>query len=454
MRLKQQLGIFLLLLVPGANLGDQHAATDGCGRPVERQRDDAYHSREWLVPAHGIPSDRQSFCLSTMTGVSAAKLENHGQDFHGKFPGVSSYHVVGYKSANGSNITRVEMGLSPDAVVSVRESANGLALRVTSNLAMATPAAEPVTETPAKAVPAPVAAKAVSGRPVQVRNVSLARGKDGYNVEVLATGPVVPKVMKLTAPDRIVIDIPNSVPAAKREIAVNNKEIKSIRMSRYSLNPPATRVVVDLVNAHEYEVASAGSRLTVKLHNAAMASVPVTTVSQPGAAPQETVEAVPAPAVAQDAVVVAPTVTSHTATPAEIEQMKGVRTPSERAAEAAAHFATPTVDIPTTNANATIKPQPGLNLAMMQAQQPPAVPTQSGSGSCGGNKYNGEPISMNLKEVDLRDFFRLIHDISGLNVCVRSASQRLSDHCARRRSMGPGSADRVEEQPARLRTPG
>jgi len=33
-------------------------------------------------------------------------------------------------------------------------------------------------------------------------------------------------------------------------------------------------------------------------------------------------------------------------------------------------------------------------------------------------KYTGEPISVNLKDVDLRDFFRLIHEISGLNVVL------------------------------------
>src|SRR5665213_1749190 len=33
-------------------------------------------------------------------------------------------------------------------------------------------------------------------------------------------------------------------------------------------------------------------------------------------------------------------------------------------------------------------------------------------------KYTGDPISVNLKDVDLRDFFRLIHEISGLNVVV------------------------------------
>jgi type IV pilus assembly protein PilQ len=35
-----------------------------------------------------------------------------------------------------------------------------------------------------------------------------------------------------------------------------------------------------------------------------------------------------------------------------------------------------------------------------------------------GPKFTGEPISVNLKDVDLKDFFRLIHEISGLNVVL------------------------------------
>jgi type IV pilus assembly protein PilQ len=45
----------------------------------------------------------------------------------------------------------------------------------------------------------------------------------------------------------------------------------------------------------------------------------------------------------------------------------------------------------------------------VQAQQAPAIT---------GPKYTGEPISVNLKDVDLKDFFRLIHEISGLNVVL------------------------------------
>src|SRR5947209_4332707 len=127
----------------------------------------------------------ENLLLVDLTGVSAAKLENRTQDLRGKFPGVSSYHVVGYKGANGSSITRVEMALAPDAVVSVREATNTLALRVTSNAA-ATAEAAPAEE---KAeVSAPVAK--AGGRPAQVRSVSLSRAKDGFHVEIVASSAV------------------------------------------------------------------------------------------------------------------------------------------------------------------------------------------------------------------------------------------------------------------------
>jgi len=350
------------------------------------------------------PTD--NMLLVDLAGVSApAKLENRTQELRGKFPGVSSYRVVGYKDAKGTAITRVEMALAPDAVVSVREATNSLALRVTSAISPAAEAAAAPEKTETAAAAAPVAK--ANGRPIQVRNVSLSRSKDGFHVEIAASGPVTPKVMKLTAPDRIVVDIPNSVPAGKREIAVNNGEIKSIRMARYSLDPPTTRVVVDLVSAHEYEMAAAGNHLTLKLHEAAIATASPVKNEDVKLAPQ---------AVAQNALAAAPVAISE----AVIEQpaVKNPEpTPSERAAKAASHFSTPMPEIPATNANASMKAEPAINLAAMQVAAP-APAQQSGTGSCGGNKYNGDPISVNLKDVDLRDFFRLVHDISGLNVVL------------------------------------
>jgi type IV pilus assembly protein PilQ len=55
---------------------------------------------------------------------------------------------------------------------------------------------------------------------------------------------------------------------------------------------------------------------------------------------------------------------------------------------------------------------PAVNLAAEQRSQVGQQPVAAGP------KYTGEPISVNLKDVDLKDFFRLIHEISGLNVVL------------------------------------
>jgi len=68
--------------------------------------------------------------------------------------------------------------------------------------------------------------------------------------------------------------------------------------------------------------------------------------------------------------------------------------------------------------------RPDGNSAAQQAAQQAntAATTVAGtSAPAASAKYTGEPISVNLKDVDLRDFFRLIHEISGLNVVLDPA---------------------------------
>ena len=48
------------------------------------------------------------------------------------------------------------------------------------------------------------------------------------------------------------------------------------------------------------------------------------------------------------------------------------------------------------------------------------VPIGQTAETFSGPRYTGKHISLNLKEVDLKDFFRLIHEVSGLNVIVDS----------------------------------
>ncbi len=62
-------------------------------------------------------------------------------------------------------------------------------------------------------------------------------------------------------------------------------------------------------------------------------------------------------------------------------------------------------------AQITVKP------AVADASQPPVAQPVAAA----VKNYTGEAISVNLKDVDLKDFFRLIHEISGLNVVLDPA---------------------------------
>jgi type IV pilus secretin PilQ/predicted competence protein len=61
---------------------------------------------------------------------------------------------------------------------------------------------------------------------------------------------------------------------------------------------------------------------------------------------------------------------------------------------------------------------PANGPAAPEGQNPAPVTPPAGAPTSADKKYTGDPISVNLKDVDLKDFFRLIHEISGLNVVL------------------------------------
>src|ERR1019366_7614550 len=151
--------------------------------------------------------------------------------------------------------------------------------------------------------------------------------------------------------------------------------------------------------------------------------------SAASAAPKLALVSVPAAAV-PTAVTPAPVVAEKPAEkPAEfafVEPKYSVKDdkadpPAGKAEEAAGRFADKTAaELVASRANASMGQtagdapaiQPAVNLAAEQKAQLEQKPAEKGP------KYTGEPISVNLKDVDLKDFFRLIHEISGLNVVL------------------------------------
>jgi type IV pilus assembly protein PilQ len=289
-----------------------------------------------------------------------------------------------------------------------------------------------------------------AGQRNELQRVNVVRGADEIRVEMSARGAVTPKLSTADSPSRLIVDFPGTLMSSgKTHIAVGATDVKEVRIGTDGKNPPTTRVVIDLEHSCRYELnPSADGKFVLTLHtqNAVAqkeASVAPRTVAEASPAPSKiaspfgprvmevksttannsaapkvspavapATDAKPEATASNDFVMVEPTYSAKPANPAPVADES-----SDRAQEAAAKFADKTAAelLPVSvhaaqSSNTGI--QPAVNLAAEQRAQSGQQPTNAGP------KYTGEPISVNLKDVDLKDFFRLIHEISGLNVVL------------------------------------
>jgi type IV pilus secretin PilQ/predicted competence protein len=297
-----------------------------------------------------------------------------------------------------------------------------------------------------------------------LQKLEVASGHDGLQVEFKAKGAVTPKVSTLDSPARIVIDFPNTVMAtAQSHISVGRDGVKDVRIGMDGQARPTTRVVVDLAASCQHELvtgadgsfvlkingaknndAVVAQRPTVPAAKSAIASVTPNLVKASAPAvstPATTITPVATPAVAIDMPANTPANYAFVEPKFSVKEAKAddganskasantqasdkIDQPAAKAQAAADRFADKTAsELVATNANAALgqasgtgQPiQPAVNLAAEQKVQMEQKPAMNGA------KYTGEPISVNLKDVDLKDFFRLIHEISGLNVVLDPA---------------------------------
>ncbi len=279
-----------------------------------------------------------------------------------------------------------------------------------------------------------------------LQKVDVIRGNDGISVEITSRGQITPTVSTLESPTRVVVSLPNTVAVtAQNHLSVDSNGVKGVRIGTDGRTPPTTSVVIDLLSACTYELLpGSDGKVIIKLHaaNSAQTAKPTPaphavivptsmhrTALVPSAAPTQVAASTPAPvldqkpaqlaAPAHDFVFVEP---SYQAKPASQGSESAIAAPPAKVVEAAAKF----VDKPegsllpapsaamqqTSQAPNSTTMQPAVNLAAEQKIQSTQIV------SAPEPKYTGEPISVNLKDVDLKDFFRLIHEISGLNVVL------------------------------------
>jgi type IV pilus assembly protein PilQ len=266
---------------------------------------------------------------------------------------------------------------------------------------------------------------AAAQTPSQLDRVNVVRGTDDIRVEMSSKGTLTPKLSMLDSPARVVVDLPETVMATgQTRIDVGAAGVKDVRIGVDGQTHPTTRIVIDLDKACAYELTpGAAGKLVLTLHaNAVAKAAPATTTVAAQPTPKsETPATEPVAknsASPKDYVFVEPSYQAKSQDPSELKKDEADR-PTVRAQEAAARFSDKTAaELLPVSAHAaqaqnpTNGITPAVNLAAeqkAQAGQQPAVT---------GPKYTGEPISVNLKDVDLKDFFRLIHEISGLNVVL------------------------------------
>ncbi len=246
-----------------------------------------------------------------------------------------------------------------------------------------------------------------------ISSVAITQLSQRASVRVEGEGRLEVRASRMQNPERLVLDFSGARLAVQKTVIPGvSAPVRGVRLGQF--RPDVARIVVDLTAAAPYQILREGPAVVVSFdvqpESPVDAPVATTTVASQNAAKTRSAfhYDMAAPRyVAARATKAVSTSSPRFALPSELTQpsfvlasFSGKKDEPTRPAQEAAQQATQQAG----NAAATVAGVP---------QGTTATPAP--------NKYTGEPISVNLKDVDLRDFFRLIHEISGLNVVLDPA---------------------------------
>jgi type IV pilus assembly protein PilQ len=279
-----------------------------------------------------------------------------------------------------------------------------------------------------------------------VKDVSFSHDGESLEVKITATDDSKYTYFELNRPHRLVLDfhgIQNTISFKEKKIEAAG--LARVRTSFFSdKSRKATRIVFDLAQDAVYRLVDDGGG-NVRIMFGPSTHAPLNQVAGPAVAPENTaaaevsapiqneVPAVPFPLVptalprelppatlvaSAPLAVAAPAFTTPAAAPpvaAAAAQAPAAAVPSAPPLSAAAQ----PVNSPVMAAaeSAALGRQAQANaLPQTPAQLPPPAPVPAPPTAT--PQYTGEIISLDLKDYDIKDFFRLISEISGLNVVL------------------------------------
>src|SRR5215467_5187932 len=251
------------------------------------------------------------------------------------------------------------------------------------------------------------ATSATAGRAV-ISSVAVTQAAARSSVRVEGEGELFAHATRMQNPDRLVLDFADTRMAVQKTVIPGvSVPVRGVRLGQF--RPDVARVVIDLTAASPYQIGHEGHAIVISFDSPTDSQVVATS-------PTLTASAANQPAI-------------HYADAAP----RTIRRQPALANVAAPQFTLPTeltqgaafASFAGSTQPARPEEQPAAQAAAQQAGNAAQTVASAGQQPAGQAaapaKYTGEPISVNLKDVDLRDFFRLIHEISGLNVVLDPA---------------------------------
>jgi type IV pilus secretin PilQ/predicted competence protein len=252
---------------------------------------------------------------------------------------------------------------------------------------------------------------------VQISSVAIQTADHGQETLINVQTDRLPPYhfFELSHPRRLVVDLDGARNVSNRwKYAAEAPFVTQVRLGRFSEKAGGTvRVVADLAGNPAYDVRADNSGIEIALKSRKRAGqtphnsteMAATEASRPSESPKQA----DPPEVAS----IQPVAVTVSSAPTSETKAQDPPSPVASTSPAAAD-PTPTAALPeAAEAKAAANIMAGTTLASLTP-----MPGQADGGPAAGPKYTGQPISVDLKNVDIKDFFRLIHTISGLNVIV------------------------------------
>ena len=252
-----------------------------------------------------------------------------------------------------------------------------------------------------------------------VKRIDAKSSAGNVEVRISGDGQLKYKAFRLENPARLVVDLEGVKNAVtKNSVTVDDEVVQRVRVAQFQ--PTVARVVVDLARKTDYDIVSVGDEVRIAFGSARASR------ETPAAAAPVKVAAVETPAPRAELVKTAPAdIPSQVPTIAEnapawkVPEEPAAPAPSRRepASRGARSRITPAAD----QAPAQQPPtqEDVFGDATIQSQGGP-VQTLAGSRTLSSSQrtFNGEPISLNLKDADIKDVLRTFAELTGLNIAV------------------------------------